>query len=73
MVPTYKSTIYDISCHVHYFAKGLNQMPRDLKVSHPLANMISFVNISNFFKWKNIYIVTFRVAHWDMLDDSVVF
>ena len=35
------------------FAKGLKQMPRGLKVSRPLiANMILFVNISNFFKWK---------------------
>jgi hypothetical protein len=54
--------------------KGLNQMPRGLKVSHPLiANMIPFVNISNFLKWKNIYIMKFKVANWDTLDDSLVF
>ena len=46
-------------------------MPRGLKVSHLLlANMIPFVNISNFFKWKNVYFMTFRVAHWDTWDDS---
>ena len=40
-------------------------MPRGLKVSRPLiANMISFINISNFFQWKNIYIMTFRAAQW---------
>ena len=33
------------------FAKGLNYMPRGLKVSRLLIiNMIPFVNISNFFK-----------------------
>ena len=49
-------------------------MPRGLKVSRLLiANMIPFVNISNFFKWKIIYFMTFRVAHWDTLDNNVVF
>ena len=50
-------------------------MPRRLKVSCPLiANMISFVNMSNFFKVKKkkkIYNVTSRVAHWDFLADSL--
>jgi hypothetical protein len=48
-------------------------MPRGLQVSRLLiANMVTFVNISNFFKLKKkIYIMTFRVAHWDMLDDSL--
>ena len=41
-------------------------MPRGLKVSYLLtANLISFVNMSNFLKWKLIYTMTFRVAHWD--------
>ena len=45
------------------FAKGLHEMPRSLKVSHPLiVDTIPFVNISNFFKWKVIYIMTFKVA-----------
>ena len=49
-------------------------MPRGLKVSRMLiVNVISFVNISNFFKGKNIYIIIFRVAHWDVLDDSLAF
>jgi hypothetical protein len=49
-------------------------MPRGLKMSRPLiANMIPFVNISNFFKWKNIYIMTLRVSHWDALDDRLAF
>ena len=48
-------------------------MPRGLKVSRPLiADMIPYVNISNF-QVKNIFHMTFRVAHWDMLDDSLVF
>ena len=38
-----------------------------------IANMTTFVNISNFFRWKNIYIMAFRVAHWDTLDDSLAF
>ena len=49
-------------------------MPRCLKVSHPLiVNMISFVNTKKILQVKNIYIVTSRVAHWDMLDDSLAF
>ena len=50
-------------------------MPQGLKVSRPLiANMILFVNMSNFFKWKNNYIMTFRVvAHWDTWDGSLTF
>jgi hypothetical protein len=56
------------------FAKGLNKMPWGFKVSRmPIANMIAFVNIYNFFKWKNIYIVTFGVAHCGTLDDSLAF
>jgi hypothetical protein len=35
--------------------------------------MILFVNISNFPKWKIIYILTFSVAHWDTWDESYVF
>ena len=47
-------------------------MPRGLKESRPLiANIIPFINISNFFKRTNIYIMTFSVAHWDTLDDSL--
>ena len=43
-------------------------MPRNLKVSHPLiAYKIPFVNITY------IYIMTFRVARWDTLGDSLVF
>ena len=38
-----------------------------------MANMIPFVNISNFFRWKNGHIMTFRVAHWDAWDDSLAF
>jgi hypothetical protein len=54
--------------------EGPNYLPRILIVSRPLiANMISFVNISKFFKWKNIYIMTFGVAHWDTLDESLAF
>ena len=38
----------------------------DLTVSSFLnANKIPFVNISNFSERKKIYIMTFRVAHWD--------
>ena len=56
------------------FAKGLNEMSRGLKVSRLLiADMIQFVYISNFLKWENIFIMTFRVAHWDTLDDSLAF
>jgi hypothetical protein len=35
-----------------------------------IANMIPFINISKFFKCF-FYIMTFRVAHWDTLDDSI--
>jgi hypothetical protein len=49
-------------------------MPRGLKVARLLiTNMIPFVNISNFFKWKNVYIMTFRVARRDIFDESLVF
>ena len=34
--------------------------------------MIPFVNISNFLKYKN-FTITFRVAHWDALDDNLGF
>ena len=48
------------------FAKGLNWMPRALKVSCPLiANMKLFVNISNFCKCFFFHIMAFSVAHWD--------
>ena len=47
-------------------------MSRGFKVLRPLiANVIPFVNISKFFKWKNMYIMTLRVAHWDTLDDRL--
>jgi hypothetical protein len=47
-------------------------MPRGLKVSRPLiVNMIPFVNISDFLKWKNTYIMIFRVAHHDTSNDLV--
>ena len=39
-------------------------------MSYPL---IPFINVSNFFKQKIMYIMTFRVAHWDTLDDSLAF
>ena len=56
------------------FAKSLIYMSRGLKVSRPLiTNMIPFVNISNFYKWKNIYIMAFIIAHWDTLDDSLAY
>ena len=49
-------------------------MLRGLKESHPLiANMIPFVNMSNFVSEKKIYIMTFRVAHWDTLHTSLAF
>ena len=48
-------------------------MPRGRKASCPLIiKMIPFVNISNFFKGENIYVMTFRVACWDTLDNSLV-
>jgi hypothetical protein len=75
--PRYKCRNVGILHHLWHlvsrtlFVKGLNWMPRGLKVSQPLTvNMIPFVNIRNIFKWNNIYILTSRVAHWDMLDDS---
>ena len=38
------------------FVKGINEVPRGLKVSHlPIANMILFINISNYLKWPFIY------------------
>ena len=46
-------------------------MPRGLNESHMLiTNMNLFVNISNFFKWICIYIMTFSVAYWDTWDDG---
>ena len=49
-------------------------MPRNLKLSRPLIiEMLSFDDIGNFFKWENIYIKTFRIAHWNTLDDSLMF
>ena len=46
-------------------------MRRGLKVSRPLiVIMIPYVNISIYFNWKIIYIMTFGVALWDTLDDS---
>ena len=42
---------YLLSCKL--FLKGLYSMPRGLQASHPLiANMILFINISKFLKWK---------------------
>jgi hypothetical protein len=47
-------------------------MPRGLKAPHPLIYIIIlFTNISNFLKWKFIYITTFSVGHWDAWDDSL--
>ena len=52
--------------------ESLNQMPGGLKMSCPqIASMVPFVNISNFFMQNNIYIMTFRVARWDILDNSL--
>ena len=49
-------------------------MPSGHKVSRLLiANLISCVNISKFFKRKIIYIMTLRVAHCDTLDDCLMF
>jgi hypothetical protein len=49
-------------------------MSRGFELSDPLiANMILFVNISNFNKHKMIYITTFNVARLDTLDDNFVF
>jgi hypothetical protein len=46
-------------------------MSRGLKVSLPtIANMIPFVNISDF-KWLSTIILTFAVGDWDTLDDSL--
>jgi hypothetical protein len=44
-------------------------------VSSPLiANVLSFINISNIFKQlRHIYLMTFRVANWNTLDDSLAF
>ena len=38
-----------------------------------IANMMSFVNTDNFFNLKSICIMTSRVAHWDTLDERLVF
>ena len=70
------SLLHHLWCVVSHtlFAKGLNYMPRGLKSSRPLIiNMILFVNISNILSVKTIYIMTFRVAHWDVLDVSLAF
>ena len=50
-------------------------MLRGLKVARPLiVNMIPFINISNILEVKkNIYIMRFRVAHWDPFDDNLAF
>jgi hypothetical protein len=41
-------------------------MRRGLKLSHPLiSNILLFVIMSNFLKFKNIYIMEFYVANWD--------
>ena len=49
-------------------------MLRGVKVSRLLiVSTIPFVNISNFLKRNNIYIMTCRVARWDTLDDSLAF
>ena len=49
-----------------------NWMRRGLIESRLLiACMIPFVDTRNLFNCENIYIVTFRVAHWDAWDDSV--
>ena len=37
------------------------------------VNVIPFINISNLLKFKDIYILTVRIAHWDTLDSSLVF
>jgi hypothetical protein len=56
------------------FTTGLNYMPRGFKVSRLIiANMIPFINISNFFESYIINILTFRVARWDMLDGNLAF
>ena len=36
-----------------------------------LANTILFVNISNLFQWKVIYIMTFSATHWGILEVTV--
>ena len=49
-------------------------MPRGLKESRPLIiDIISFVNISNFFRRKYVFVMTFTTTHWDTLDDSLAF
>ena len=51
--------------------KGINWMPRDLKVSHFLiANMILFVDIRNILKF---YIMASSLAHSNTGDDSFAF
>ena len=45
----------------------------EIDASTIIVNMIPFVNISNFLKWKNIYIMAFTVARSeDTLDDNQV-
>ena len=49
-------------------------MPSDLKVSHPqIANMVLFVNISNYFQEK--YYLNYDIQHiiLDTWDDSFMF
>lgn len=49
-------------------------MPRGLKVSSPLiANMIIFVNIHNSCRSNNVYIITFDVPYWVVLEDILPF
>ena len=56
------------------FVKGLYHVPGGLKVSRtPIANMILFVNASNFLKWKLSYIMKFDVAYWDTWDNNYAF
>jgi hypothetical protein len=55
-LPTHCATPFMIFNVTYIFAKGLNYMLRGLKLSRALiANMIPFVNISNFFKCKKKY------------------
>ena len=62
-------TVHVIQLSCTLFVKGLTQMSRGCKVS--FANTISFINMSTFFQWKNIYVMTISVAHWNTLDDSL--
>ena len=61
---------------VQVFVKCITNLttPFMVLVSHPLiAFIIPFADISNTFKWKNIYIMRFRVANWNTLGDSLAF